>query len=65
MLVEENTCNSTYHTNCNTIKTSEGQDLEKVEDFQYLGSWMTSSDKDFSIGIAKASVACSKMKAIW
>lgn len=47
------------------IKTSEGQYLERVEDFQYLGSWIATSNRDFNVRKAKAWDACNKMKNIW
>ena len=32
-----------------TITTSSGQNLKEVENFKYLGGWMQSTEKDFSI----------------
>ena len=42
-----------------------GKSLEYVSDFQYLGSWVDSSEKDFEIRKAKAWVACNRLNKIW
>ena len=46
------------------LKTLCGQNVNKVENFKYLGSWMMSSE-DFEIRKALAWSACHKMKKIW
>ena len=50
---------------CTNLKTREGQELERVDDFQYLGSWVATSEKDLKVRKAKAWDACNKMKSIW
>ena len=47
------------------IKTSNGQSLEQVEDFVYLGAWINGSEHDLVVRKAKAWAACHKMKKIW
>lgn len=47
------------------ITTSSGATLEKVEDFVYLGAWISSTEHDFLVKKAKAWAACHKMKKIW
>ena len=49
----------------NGIKTSDGQLLEEVDDFVYLGSWIGNSVKDFEVRKAKAWSALNKMNRIW
>ena len=43
----------------------DGKDLEKVDDFQYLGSYVGSSEKDFNQRKGKAWAAFWKLKNIW
>ena len=47
------------------IRSLNGNNLERVTDFQYLGSWVDSSEKDIDIRKAKAWVACNRLNAIW
>jgi len=47
------------------IKTKDGSELERVEDFKYLGSWVDSSEKDVKTRKALAWNACHKLKTIW
>ena len=41
----------TYNTDTgrSALKTNQGTELEKVEHFKYLGSWVDSTDKDIKI----------------
>ena len=48
-----------------SLSTSNGNHLEKVLDFQYLGSWVDESGKDFNIRKALAWKACNKMSTVW
>ena len=55
-----------YNTDMNiTLSASDGSLLDKVGDFQYLGSWVDDSEKDFKIRKALAWKACNKMSTIW
>ena len=47
------------------IKTIEGSILEVTDDFQYLGGWMESSEKDISVRRALAWKALHGMKKVW
>ena len=44
---------------------NDGIELEKVEDFKYLGSWVDSTDKDIKISKAQAWQALNKMNCMW
>lgn len=48
-----------------TVKTEEGTELERKEDFNYLCSWIDSTEKDMKIGKAQAWRALTKMKNVW
>ena len=48
-----------------TLVTKTGSHLEQVKDFQYLGSWVDESEKDFKIRKAIAWKACNKMRTLW
>ena len=48
-----------------TLTSSSGNTIEKVDDFVYLGSWVGSSEHDFTVRKAKAWASCHKMKKIW
>lgn len=55
-----------YNTNERpTLCTNEGSHLDQVKDFQYLGSWVDESEKDFKIRKALAWKACNKMRTLW
>ena len=47
------------------IKTLNGTTLEKKEDFLYLGSWMSTTEKDINVRKAKAWAACHKLRKVW
>ena len=47
------------------IVTLEGQKLKEVADFQYLGAWISNSEKDMRVRIAKAWSASNKMNNVW
>ena len=47
------------------LHTLDGMELEWVEDFKYLGSWVESTEKDISIRKALAWQALNKMNTIW
>ena len=52
-------------TEGSALKTNDGTELEKVEDFQYLESWVDSTDKDIKIRKAQAYQALNKMNCMW
>ena len=41
------------------------EDIKVVNNFKYLGAWMSSSSKDFEIRKALAWQACHKLKKLW
>ena len=47
------------------IVTQDGSQLEVVQDFKYLGSWVESTEADIKIRKAEAWRACNKLKKIW
>ena len=47
------------------IKGKNGEELEAVNDFKYLGSWLASSSNDMGIRIAQAWSAHNKLDKIW
>ena len=49
----------------NSVKTVSGFTLKKVDDYKYLGSFISSSDKDLKIRKALAWTACNKLHKIW
>ena len=38
-----------FNTEDTLLKTVEGQHLQVVEDFKYLGAWINSSEKDIRV----------------
>ena len=55
----------TYNLEDSYLKSLSGDDIEHVDDFLYLGSWVDTSEKDLNTRIAKAWSAMSKMEVIW
>ena len=53
------------HGEHGSIRTNDGSELEKVQDFKYLGAWMDSSGKDIKTRKAAAWRACNKLSKIW
>ena len=51
--------------NPTNINTRNGERLEVVANFKYLGSWMESTEKDFEVRKALAWSSCHKLKRIW
>ena len=51
--------------NAPEIKSANGKHLKKVDDFKYLGSWISSSEKDMATRIGMAWTAANKMEVIW
>ena len=48
-----------------TLRTNDDNQLDQVDDFQYLGSWVDNSEKDMKVRKALAWKACNKMQALW
>ena len=49
-----------------TIKTTDGISLElEVNDFKYIGAWMSSTEQDIKVRKAAAWKACNKLSKIW
>ena len=44
---------------------STGNQLEKVNDFVYLGAWIATTERDLRSTKAKAWADCHKLKKIW
>ena len=57
--------NRCLSNNKNPVKTLNGTSLKQVEDYKYLGSYMSSSDKDFNTRKGMAWSACNDMHKIW
>ena len=47
------------------IKTMNGNSLELVKDFKYLGSWVDETTNDMKVRIALAWQALNGMRSIW
>ena len=47
------------------LKSLTIQEIKMVDEFKYLGGWMSSSAKDMKIRIAQAWTACHKLIKIW
>ena len=47
------------------LLTHQGNVLERVDDFEYLGSWITNTEPDMKIRIAKAWSTLNKMDVVW
>ena len=52
-------------TEGSALKTNDGTELDKVENFKYLGSWVDSTNKDINIRKAQAWQALNKMNCMW
>ena len=60
------TLNQNQHgIQCITLKSREGHNIKRVEDFKYLGSYIGSTERDVNIRIAKAWAALNNMNVIW
>ena len=47
------------------LLTLQGNAFERVDDFEYLGSWINNTERDMKIRIAKAWSALNKMDVVW
>jgi hypothetical protein len=47
------------------VKTLDGTQLEVVDDFKYLGSWLASTERDINVRRAQAWKALHNMRRIW
>ena len=47
------------------LKANDGNALEEVSDFKYLGAWMANREKDIMMRKGAAWRACSKLTKIW
>merc|ERR1712001_159737 len=57
-----NRCSS---NNSNPVRTLNGTSLKQVEEYKYLGSYISSSEKDFTTRNGMAWSACNDMHKIW
>ena len=48
-----------------TLVNKTGGHLEQLKDFQYLGSWVDESEKDFKIYKTLTCKAWNKMRTLW
>ena len=55
----------TYNQDESELITLTGKQLKCVKDFKYLGSWISSSEKDMNTRIGLAWAAANKMDIIW
>jgi len=59
-------CMNRCHLNNNLpVKTLNHVALKQVDDYKYLGSYISSSEKDFNIRKDMAWAACNNMRKIW
>ena len=56
---------STNQTGFVKLHTTDGTNLDEVQDFKYLGSWMESTAKDVKQRKAAAWRACNKLNKLW
>ena len=57
-----NRCNT---NNSHPVRTLNGTSLKQVEDYKYLGAYISSSEKDFATRNGMAWSACNDMHKIW
>ena len=57
-----NRCNT---NNSQPVRTLNGTPLKQVEDYKYLGAYISSSEKDFATRNGMAWSACNDMHKIW
>ena len=57
-----NRCNT---NNSQPVRTLGGTPLKQVEDYKYLGAYISSSEKDFATRNGMAWSACNDMHKIW
>ena len=57
-----NRCNT---NNSQPVKTLNDTSLKQVEDYKYLGAYISSSEKDFASRNGMAWSACNNMHKIW
>ena len=57
-----NRCNS---NNSHPVRTLSGTSLKQVEDYKYLGSYISSAEKDFTTRNGMACSACNDMHKMW
>ena len=50
-----------YHQVDAGLKTQDSKAIEPVENFKYLGSWISDSEQDFKARKASAWIACNKI----
>ena len=50
-----------YHHVDAGLKTQDSKAIEPAENFKYLGSWISDSEKDFKARKASAWIACNKI----
>ena len=50
---------------CTTVSTKKGTLLKRVDDYKYLGSFVSSSEKDFNVRKGMAWSACNDLHQIW
>ena len=54
-----------FNQDRSSVNGKTGEELEAVDDFKYLGSWLASSSTDMKIRIAQAWKAHNKLDKIW
>ena len=54
-----------YNQEETQMKAKDGEVIENVKDFKYLGAWIDDSAKDVKTRKAQAWVACNKLSKIW
>ena len=65
MNAKKTKCMVFHQTQAVQLKTSNGNNLDNVEDFKYLGAWVGSSQHDIKIRKALAWKACNALNKVW
>ena len=65
LINEKKTEFMSFNQNSPTIKTLNGSELTRVDDFRYLGSWINDTRKDINNRICLAWTALNKLSMVW
>ena len=62
---EKKTEYMSFNQTGNVLRSRSNEELKKVEDFKYLGSWINTTERDLKARISKAWAVCIKLGTIW
>ena len=65
MQAKQNSCAMSKTARSQSLKSLEGKNLECVTDFEYLGSWISTTSRDIASGKAKTWPVLHKLDNIW